>query len=304
MEKNFLRSQEAKKITIMGFWINAVLTIFKIFAGIVGNSGAMVADGIHSLSDFLTDIVVLIGLKLTDKPEDDCHNYGHDKYETLATMIISIFLLVVGFKIMKSGVLNILVVMKGGVLGKPGYLALFAAIISIIVKELLYQFTIKTSEKINSPALKANAWHHRSDTFSSLGTLFGIGGAILLGDKWIMLDPIASLVVSIFIFKVSFDIFLPAINELMESALDKDEVGHIRSIIKNKENVISFHKLRTRRVGTKVVIETHILLESSINFKLAHEVATEIENEIKVSFGDDSIVTIHMEPNETYNKYK
>lgn len=302
MKKDLLRSQEAKKITLIGFWTNLVLTIFKIYSGIVGSSGAMIADGVHSLSDFLTDIAVLIGLKLTDKPEDDCHNYGHDKYETLTTIIISVFLLVVGFKIMKLGISNIVVVINGGVLNRPGYLAFLAAIISIIVKEILYQFTIRVSKKINSPAIKANAWHHRSDALSSVGALIGIGGAIILGDKWIILDPIASLIVSIFIFKVSFDIFLPAINELMESALDKDEVKRIKNIIGNKQDVISFHKLRTRRVGTKVVIEAHILLEDAIDLKLAHEVATKIENEIKVLFGEDSIVTIHMEPNETHNK--
>jgi len=298
VQKELIRGKEAKKVTLIGFGINSILTIFKVFAGIIGNSGAMLADGIHSLSDLLTDIVVLIGFKLTEKPEDDSHNYGHDKYETLTTIIISIFLAIVGFKIMKSGIVNVMTVIKGERLLKPGLIALVAAIVSILVKELLYQFTIKMGNKINSSAIKANAWHHRSDACSSIGTLIGIGGAIALGEKWVILDPIASLVVSIFIFKVAVDIFIPAVNELMESSLNKDEVKQIRHIIENKKNVISFHNLRTRRIGTKVAIEVHIFLEDSVGLKLAHEIATEIENELKIKFSKDSIVTIHMEPYE------
>lgn len=299
MQKELYRSHEARKITLIGFWVNAVLTVFKLLAGIMGKSGAMVADSIHSLSDFLTDIVVLIGFKLTEKPEDACHNYGHEKYETLATVIISIFLGIVGFEILKSGIVNILTVLKGSILPKPGVIALVAAAVSIVVKELLYQYTIIIGNKINSSAVRANAWHHRSDAFSSIGTLIGIGGAIALGEKWTILDPIASVIVSIFIFKVAVEIFLPAINELMEASLSKDEIEHIRNIITDNNKVLNFHNLRTRRIGTKAAIEFHILLDSSVDLKVAHDVATEIEKELRTSFNEESIITIHVEPVES-----
>jgi cation diffusion facilitator family transporter len=298
MEKELFRGQEAKRITILGFWINAVLTAFKIFAGIIGNSGAMIADGVHSLSDFLTDIAVLIGFRLTEKPEDECHNYGHDKYETLVTVIISMFLIIVGFEILKSGILNIIIFIKGGYLQKPGIIALVAAAVSIVFKELLYQYTIVVANKINSSAVKANAWHHRTDAFSSIGTLIGIGGAIALGDKWTILDPLASVVVSIFIFKVASEILLPAINELMESALSKDELEQIKDIISNSNEIKEFHKLRTRRIGTRVAIEAHILLDRYVDLESAHDIATGIEKKLRNIFGKTSIITIHIEPYE------
>lgn len=296
MQKELYRGQEARKITLIGFWLNAVLTVFKLLAGIIGKSGAMIADSVHSLSDFLTDIVVLIGFKLTEKPEDACHNYGHDKYETLATVIISIFLGIVGFEILKSGIVNIITAIKGLTLPKPGAIALIAAIASIVVKELLYRYTIAVGNKINSSAVKANAWHHRSDAFSSIGTLIGIGGAIVLGEKWTILDPIASVIVSIFIFKVAVEIFIPAVNELMESSLSKEEIEHIQNIIIGNNRVLNFHNLRTRRIGTKAAIEFHILLDSNVDLRSAHDVATEIEKELKTSFNEESIITIHVEP--------
>ena len=298
MQKELYRSREARKITLVGFLVNTVLTVFKIVAGILGHSGAMLADGIHSLSDFLTDIVVLIGFKLTEKPEDESHNYGHDKYETLATVVISIFLAVIGFEILKAGGVKVIAAMKGELLPRPRIIALIAAALSILVKELLYRYTMLTGKKINSQVIVANAWHHRSDALSSLGTLIGIGAAILLGEKWAILDPIASIIVSLFVFKVALDILVPAINELMESSLGKEETENIKDIILCKEKVLSFHKLRTRKVGTKAAIEFHILLDSDLNLKSAHDVASEIEKDIKSCINTKRIITIHIEPFE------
>lgn len=298
MEKELFRSREGRKITLIGFCINAILTTIKIFAGILGKSGAMLADGVHSLSDFLTDFVVLVGFKLTEQPEDDCHNYGHDKYETLATAIISIFLAIVGFEILKSGISNIITVIRGEILPRPGMIALIAAAISIVTKEFLYHYTVAVGHRINSSAVTANAWHHRSDAFSSIGTLLGIGGAIFLGERWTILDPIASVVVSLFIFRVAFIILKPAINELMETSLSDEEKEQIKTILMNYQDVKSFHKLRTRRIGTKAVVEMHILVDDSLNIKSAHNIATEIELEIKKAFGESCIVTIHIEPFE------
>lgn len=296
MEKELIRSKEARRVTLVGFFINALLTVFKLVAGISGRSSAMIADAVHSLSDFLTDIVVLIGFKLTAKPEDECHNYGHDKYETLATVTISMTLVFVGYKILKSGITSVLLVMKGGILPKPGFIALIAAIISIISKELLYRYTVITGQKINSSSVIANAWHHRSDAFSSIGTMLGVGGAIILGQQWTILDPIASIIVSLFIFKVAYDIFIPSINELVEKSLGNETRERIEEVFHELKDVRDYHKLRMRKVGTKTVIESHILVDESLNIKDAHDIAGKVELKIKELVGENSIITIHIEP--------
>lgn len=296
MHKEMYRGRQARKITWIGFWMNSLLTAFKLLAGILGNSGAMLADGVHSLSDFFTDIIVIIGFKITEKPEDDCHNYGHDKYETLATLVISIFLVVVGFELLRSGTVKIVAVMQGSILPRPGAIALAAAVISIAVKEVLYRCTLDVGKKINSSAVIANAWHHRSDSFSSIGVFLGIGGAFVLGERWTILDPIASIIVSLFIFKVAANIIRPAVEELVESSLKEEEVEKIKHTITNYRHVINFHKLKTRRIGTKAAIEFHLLLDANSDLFSAHEIATEIEYEIKTNFSGGCIVTIHLEP--------
>lgn len=296
MEKELIHSKEARRVTLVGFFVNALLTAFKLSAGISGKSSAMVADAVHSLSDFLTDIVVLIGFKLTSKPEDECHNYGHDKYETLSTVIISIALGFVGYQIFKSGIINVLLVIKGGILPEPGFIALIAAIISIILKELLYRYTVITGKRINSSSVIANAWHHRSDAFSSIGTMIGIGGAIILGQQWAILDPITSIIVSLFIFKVAYDIFVPSINELVEKSLSNEARRRIEEAFNELQDIRDYHKLRMRKVGTKAVIESHILVDEHLNIKDAHDIAGKVEIKIKELVGENSIITIHIEP--------
>lgn len=292
-----MRSQEAKKVTWVGFVINAVLTTFKILAGIQANSAAMVADGVHSLSDFFTDIVVLVGFRYTEKPADDQHNYGHGKYETLATVVISLALLIVGFNIFTSGASNIYqVLFQGKILGKPGTIAFIAAIVSIVVKEWLYRFTLVVGVKINSSAVVANGWHHRSDAFSSIGTAIGIGFAILLGDNWTILDPIASVIVSVFIFKVAIAIFTPAMSELLESALAEEELIYIRDTITACPDVRSHHHLRTRRVGSRVAVEVHVRFDENLTVRTAHDLVSSIERQLRDHFGDASIITTHVEP--------
>jgi cation diffusion facilitator family transporter len=296
MDRELIRSKKARKVTLIGFFVNALLTVFKLAAGIVGKSGAMIADAVHSLSDFLTDIVVLVGFKFTAKPEDKCHNYGHGKYETIATVIISAALALVGYQILRSGIINVVHVIKGGVLPKPGIIALVAAVVSIISKELLYRYSIVVGKKINSSAVIANAWHHRSDALSSIGAMLGIGGAIILGEKWTILDPIASIVVSIFIFKVSYDIFIPSLNELVEKTLSGKEREKVEVILKRTEAILGYHKLRMRRVGNTVVIECHIMIDKSLNIQEGHNIAVGLEYKIKNSFIENSIITIHIEP--------
>jgi cation diffusion facilitator family transporter len=298
MNKEMIRNKEAKKVTLIGFFINGLLTAFKLFAGITGKSNAMLADAVHSLSDFLTDIVVLVGFKLTSKPEDETHNYGHDKYETLSSAIISIFLAFAGFRILITGYNNLVLYFNGELTSKPGIIAIIAAGFSIIVKELLYRYTMKKGIELKSNAIKANAWHHRSDAYSSIGTLIGIWGAAFLGSKWLFLDPLASIVVSLLIFKVSIEIFIPSVNELLEISLDKEDVEEIRSIILTTNEVKDFHDLRTRRIGKKAAVEFHLLLDQDMSLVKSHDIATDIENKILELFDSECIITIHVEPYE------
>lgn len=290
------RSTEAKKVTWVGFIVNAILTGFKFFAGIQGNSAAMVADAVHSMSDFFTDIVVLVGFRFTDKPADEDHNYGHGKYETLATVVISLALFFVGYKIISSGLINMYgVIFNEVVLEKPSLIALIAAVLSIVSKELLYRYTAAVGKEINSSAVIANGWHHRSDALSSMGTMIGIGGAIFLGEQWTILDPIASVVVSIFIFKVAFEILSPAFGELMETSLRKEELDFIVATIAEHPEILNHHHLRTRRIGNRVAIEVHLVFEREISLFDAHEISTAVEQKLKEYFGDQSMITTHLE---------
>jgi len=297
------RSYEAKKVTWIGFIVNTILTIIKIMAGIFGKSNAMLADGIHSLTDFFTDIVVLVGFRLTDKPADEKHNFGHGKYETFATLIIGLTLLFAGYSIMKNGLISTYeVLIKGETISSPGIIAIIAAILSIVFKEALYRYTKNIGERIKSPAVIANGWHHRSDAFSSIGTLIGISFAYFLGDKWTIFDPIAAIVVSVFIIKVSFEIMLPSVNELLEVSLNKDEIEYIFNLLNKRSEIKDFHRLRTRRVGSNVVIESHLLFDETSSLHNAHEVSESIEKQLKHYFGKGSIITFHLEPNIKRNE--
>jgi len=297
------RSYEAKKVTWIGFIVNTILTIIKIMAGIFGKSNAMLADGIHSLTDFFTDIVVLVGFRLTDKPADEKHNFGHGKYETFATLIIGLTLLFAGYSIMKNGLISTYeVLIKGETISSPGMIAIIAAILSIVFKEALYRYTKNIGERIKSPAVIANGWHHRSDAFSSIGTLIGISFAYFLGDKWTIFDPIAAIVVSVFIIKVSFEIMLPSVNELLEVSLNKDEIEYIFNLLNKRSEIKDFHHLRTRRVGSIVVIESHLLFDETSSLHNAHEVSESIEKQLKHYFGKGSIITFHLEPNIKRNE--
>jgi cation diffusion facilitator family transporter len=296
---NDLRSSEAKKVTWVGFLVNTVLTITKIIAGIVGNSSAMIADGIHSLSDFFTDIVVLIGFKFTEKPEDEGHSYGHGKYETFATVIIGLALFLAGLGIFQKGVMNVYsVVVDNATIARPGIIAVLAAVVSILTKEVLYRYTKKVGEKIKSPAVIANGWHHRSDVFSSIGTLFGISCAYFLGEKWTILDPITAILVSIFIFIVAFKVMAPAVNELLEASLNEDEIQYITNLFDESTEVLNYHHMRTRRIGDRVAIEAHLQFDKAISLYSAHVISDSLEQRLRYYFGRRSIITFHLEPNK------
>lgn len=291
------RKKEIMVVTILGSIVNLLLLIFKFIAGFVGHSGAMIADAVHSLSDFATDVIVLLFINISSKPKDEGHDYGHGKYETLATSIIGIALLFVGVGLFWSGTSKIYdFYFKGVQLETPGNIALIAAIVSIILKEALYRITYYVGKKDNSQAVIANAWHHRSDAFSSIGTMIGIGGAILLGNKWLVLDPIAAVIVSILIVKVAFQLFVPAINELLEKSLPKEIEDEILDLVNNTPGVKNPHNLYTRRIGNDIAIEVHIRVDGQATVSEAHKITKDIENKLRTKFGHATHITLHVEP--------
>ena len=284
------------KVTIVGSLVNLFLVVFKFVAGFVGHSSAMIADAVHSLSDFVTDIIVLLFIRISSKPEDKDHDYGHGKYETLATAIIGAILLLVGVGIMWDGGSKIIAFIKGETLSSPGMFALVAAVISILLKEILYRYTIKEGKKLNSQAVVANAWHHRSDAFSSIGTAIGIGGAILLGEHWRVLDPIAAVIVSFFIIKVAIQLIIPCLEELLEKSLPDEVEKEIVDIVTSFDGVSEPHHLRTRRIGNYYAIELHIRMDGGITLDEAHRKATAIEQKLREKYGKGTHVGIHVEP--------
>ena len=290
------REKGIYKVTIVGSIVNFLLLVFKFFAGIAGHSAAMLADAVHSLSDFITDIVVIVFVRIAGKPEDKGHDYGHGKYETLATAIIGLLLLCVGFGIFWNGASSIYTFLQGGQLESPGVVALVAALVSIVSKEILYQYTVIQGKKLNSQAVVANAWHHRSDALSSIGTAIGIGGAILLGDHWRVLDPIAAVVVSFFIMKVSVQLLIPCVDELLGKSLPYDVEKEIEQTVLSFPGVSQPHHLRTRRIGSYYAIEIHVRMDGKITLEEAHGTATAIENKLKEMFGKGTHVGIHVEP--------
>lgn len=295
------RQKQIYKVTLAGGAVNVILLIFKFVAGIFGHSAAMIADAVHSLSDFITDLIVLIFVHISGRPQDKSHDYGHGKYETLALTLIGIALLIVAIGIFHNGALRIAAWWKGQELEAPGMLALWAAIVSIILKEITYRYTIRNAKKLDSPALEANAWHHRSDALSSIGTAVGIGGAVLLGKRWTVLDPIASVVVGAFIVKVAVELILQGMRDLLEHSLPDDIEDEIMQIAQSEPDVIEPHDLRTRRIGNRYAIELHILMNGDITLARAHDHADSIENQLKKRFGEHTHVAIHMEPSETEN---
>ena len=285
------------RVTLVGSVVNLLLLVFKFVAGILGHSAAMLADAVHSLSDFVTDIIVIVFVRISSKPEDEGHaDYGHGKYATLATAIIGLILLFVGFGILWNGATSIWDFWQGGELKEPGMLALWAALVSILFKELLYQYTVLKGRRLNSQAVVANAWHHRSDALSSIGTAVGIGGAILLGEQWLILDPLAAVVVSLFIMKVAIQLLVPCVEELLEKSLPAEVEEKIKQEILSFPGVTSPHHLRTRRIGSSYAIEVHIRMDGQITLEEAHHTATAIENRLKSEFGSRTYINIHVEP--------
>lgn len=292
------RTAKVTFVTLVGSVVNIILTVFKIFAGVLGRSTAMIADGIHSLSDLLSDIVVIVFVKISAKGRDKDHDYGHGKFETFATLIISLMLIVVAVNLMSGGINKIRQILDGGEVSSPGMIALWAAVASIVLKEILYRYTIIQGKALNSPMMIANAWHHRSDAFSSVGSLLGIAGAIFLGDKFVILDPITGCVISIFILVMAVKMSVPAIKELLDVSLPDEVEQQIVSTAKSIQGVIDLHELKTRREGPGIIMEGHLVLDSDISLKEAHDISKKVEESLRKEFGTETQISLHLEPED------
>ncbi len=290
------REKTIYKVTIIGGFVNVLLTLGKLLAGFLGNSGAMIADGVHSASDMLTDIILLLFVKISSKPKDDDHEYGHGRFETLGTCLIGLSLLIVAIGIISSAIESIKTIFSGGEIPSPKLIALLAAGISIIAKEWLYQYTARKGKNLKSEIVIANAWHHRSDAFSSIGTLIGIGGAYFIGNFWTILDPIAAIIVSALIIKVSYDLTIPALQEFLEKSLPKETKDEIIAIALDRTNVSNLHNLKTRRIGAAIAIEFHLRVDGSMSVEEAHGITVDIECNLRQKFGPMTQINIHIEP--------
>lgn len=290
------REKEIVRITLWGSVVNVTLTALKFAAGILGCSAAMIADAVHSLSDLLTDFVVLLFVHISSRPADSDHPYGHGKYETLASAIVAVALLAAGGVLAAEGVQKILSAIHGEELVMPGRIALWAALISIAAKEIIYWLTIRVSRRVQSSALEANAWHHRTDALSSVATSIGIGGALLFGGKWAILDPIAAVLVSIFILVAAARLLHEAMQDLLEKRLPEEVENEIRAMVAADSEMSEMHKLRTRRVGNVYSIEMHLRMDGNMPLAEAHRHSAMLEQRLRERFGQQTMITIHMEP--------
>lgn len=291
------RDKKVYRVTLLGSVVNLLLLVFKFVAGVLGHSAAMIADAVHSLSDFVTDLIVIVFVQISSKPEDADHAYGHGKYETLASCIIGLALIVVGVMMGYNATVKIVGVVRNGTeLASPGIIALAAAVLSIVLKEWMFRITRKVAREVDSPAVEANAWHHRSDALSSVGTAIGIGGAVLLGSKWAVLDPIAALVVSVFIVVQAAKILSDSIGQLMEKSLPRDVEQRICEIVYEEEGTSDIHHLRTRKIGSQISIELHVRMNGSLTLREVHGKSIAIEKRLRAAFGDSTYINLHVEP--------
>ncbi len=290
------RFSKAGKVAWLGFFTNLLLTLFKLFAGIFGRSAAMLADAAHSVSDNVTDIVIAGSLKIASRPSDGNHKYGHGKVETLAAAFVGGVLFAVGIGILYAGVTKIVSHFTIEPLHRPGMIAFWAAVVSIIVKEFLYRYTWLWGKRLESNVLIANAWHHRSDVYSSVGTLAGIAGAIFLGNKWVVLDPIAAVIVSFFIFQIAIKIIREALLELIETSLPKKKENEILEIARTVDGVHNPHDLKTRKIGSNIAIDLHIYVEKHLNITEAHDITVCLEKRLRDQYGEETHISVQTEP--------
>ena len=290
------RMKKARSVTLTGLVVNLVLTALKYAAGFLGSSAAMIADATHSLSDLLTDAVVFFGLEAASKPPDSSHPYGHGKIEAILAAVCGFSLLLAGGGIFLSGMKNVVAFFSGSALPRPGGIALAAALVSVLSKEIMYRYTIVWGRRLESSALIAKAWDHRSDAFSSIGTLAGISGAYFLGERWSVLDPLAAVIVTYFIARAALPILRDSLDELIEASLPDELEDRLRKAILSVDQVESFHKLKTRRIGSAIAVDVHIQMDGKLSLTEAHDVSRHVEDELWRLFGGETHISLHMEP--------
>ena len=292
MKKNISSNERMEVVNDVGMKTliaNVILSVVKIIAGFVAQSSAMIADGFHTVSDVVSTVAVMVGVKFSEKEADEGHPYGHERIESVVTVLLSLMLSFTGVGIAVTGIKTII----NQDFTTPGTLALVAAVLSILVKELMYRYTVIAAEKINSTALKADAWHHRSDAFSSIGTLFGIAGA-MIGFK--ILDPLAGIVVSILIIKVGIEILMQGLNQLIDRAADDDTINTIKNTITNIKGVIGIDDIKTRLHGSKLYVDVEIAVDGKITVKEGHSIAETVHNKIENTIPDVKHCMVHVNP--------
>jgi len=292
--KNATNKEIAVKVSNISIITNLILSVFKFIAGIVSHSTAMLSDAVHSASDVFSTIIVIIGFNLSSKKADKEHPYGHERMECVASIILSAVLFFTGVEIGKKS-LSILFSREEANIIIPGILALIAAIFSIVVKELMYQFTIHFAKKINSTALKADAWHHRSDALSSVGALIGIAGARL---GFPILEPIASLAIGVFILKAAAEIFKDAVDKMVDKSCDEEIEIQMKEKIKSESGVKSILSFHTRMFGSRIYVDTEIIVDGNIPLRDAHEIAERVHHSIESSFPEVKHCMVHVDPAE------
>lgn len=290
------REKDIYKVTALGSVVNVLLTILKFIGGIVGRSSAMIADAVHSLSDLITDFIIFVFVKTASKPCDKTHEYGHGKFETLATFLVGGILIIVGLGILINGIKDCIWCLKGHTLPKPGWIALAVALISILSKEGLYHITLRVGKKWDSEVVIANAWHHRTDSISSIATLLGIAGAMFFGVRWRVLDPLAATLVSFFVIKVGYDVLRPSVDELLEKSLPVSTEQKIKDIVMAIEGVTEMGDIHTRRIGQNIAIEFDMKTDGKQSLAEADKKASEAERRLKETFGQDTHIGIRIKP--------
>ena len=288
--KTLKNNDIAERISYNTIIINTLLTVFKLLAGLLAHSAAMISDAVHSASDVFSTVIVIIGVRLAKKSSDAEHQYGHERFECVAAILLSVMLAFTGIGIGYSGIKSLV---SREQLIIPGFLALAAAIISVIVKEFMFRYTVSAAKKVNSGALMADAWHHRSDALSSIGSFIGILGAKI---GFPALDPLASLVICIFIFKVSIEIFIDAIGKMTDRAADDKTVLKIREVALSQEGVIEIDDLKTRKFGDKVYIDLEIAVDGSMTLNEAHTIAERVHDKIEQSIPSAKHCMVHINP--------
>lgn len=292
------RLKQIETVTLFGAICNIVLTLVKFIAGMLSGSAAMIADAVHSLSDLISDGIVLIFAHVSSRKCDHGHDYGHGRFETLATLAVSILLLVVAGEMLAHAVQQIVAAWHGEMITTPGVVALWAALLSIATKEALYQWTARVGKRINSPVMIANAWHHRTDAISSVASAAGIAGAAFLGGQWAILDPLVGGVISIVILVVGVKMALPALQELTDASLPDETEKQILAIMSSVDGVHSVHHLQTRQMGHYFVVDAHVVVDSSLTVAEAHVITDHIEAALLNTYGHETHISLHVEPME------